>query len=104
MKRLIARVLAVLVIGLMGWTGFFTPAYAEVSTQPPGSEAVISPDGAQYANREEAYKKAVEAAKDPNGLEKEYKKDLKLFKQENPDQANLIEKAEAAVEKVVGDK
>lgn len=103
MKRLIARVLAVLVIGLMGWTGFFAPAYAEVTLQPPGSEAVISPDGEQYSNREEAYEKAIEAAKDPNGLEKEYKKDLNLFKKENPDQANLIEKAEAAVEKVVGD-
>lgn len=104
MKRLIASVFAVLVVGLMGWTGFFAPAYAEVSTQPPGSEAVISPDGETFANREEAYEKAAEAAKDPNGLEKEYKKDLKIFKKENPDQANLIEKAEAAVEKVVGDK
>ena len=104
MKSLIVRVFAVLVVGLMGWTGLFTPAYAEVSLQPPGSEAVISPDGEQYANREEAYKKAVEAAKDPNGLDKEYKKDLKIFKKENPDQENLIEKAEAAVEKVVGNK
>lgn len=104
MKCLIVRVFAVVLIGLMGWTGFFAPAYAEVSTQPPGSEAVISPDGEHYGNREEAYEKAVEAVKDPNGLEKEYKKDLKIFKKENPDQANLIEKAEAAVEKVVGNK
>lgn len=104
MKRLMVRVFAVVIVGLMGWTGFFAPAYAEVTTQPPGSEAVISPDGQEYANREEAYKKATEAAKDPNGLEKEYEKDLKIFKKENPDQANLIEKAETAVEKVVGNK
>lgn len=104
MKRLVVRVLAVLFVGLMSWSGFFTPAYAEVSLQPPGSEAVISPDGEKYDSRQEAYEKAVQAAKDPNGLEKEYEKDIKIFKKENPDQANLIEKAEAAVEKVVGDK
>lgn len=104
MKRLIVRVLAVLVVGLMGWTGFFTPAYADVTLQPPGSEEVISPDGEQYGSRQEAYEKAMQAAKDPEGLKKEYEKDLKIFKKENPDQANLIEKAEAAVEKVVGDK
>jgi hypothetical protein len=103
MKRLIASVCAVLV-GLMGWMGCFEPAFAAVSTQPPGHEEVISPDGEQYANREEAYEKAIEAANDPNGLEKEYKKDLNIFKKENPDQANLIEKAEAAVEKIVSDK
>jgi hypothetical protein len=97
-----ARVFAVMLIGLMGWTGFFAPAYAEVSTQPPGSEAVISPDGEKYSNRAEAYEKAVEAAKDPNGLEKEYDKDLKIFKKENPDKANLLEKAESAVENVIG--
>lgn len=103
MKRLIA-LFAVVFVSLMSWTGFATPAFAEVSLQPPGSEEVISPDGEQYSNRQEAYEKAMEAANDPNGLDKEYKKDLKIFKKENPDQANLIEKAEAAVEKVVGDK
>ncbi|MBD2080805.1 hypothetical protein [Leptolyngbya sp. FACHB-17] len=104
MKRLMARVFAVLVVGLMAWTGFFMPAYANVTLQPPGSEEVISPDGQEYSSRQEAYEKAMEAANDPKGLDKEYEKDLKIFKKENPDQANLIEKAEAAVEKVVGDK
>jgi hypothetical protein len=104
MKRLIARVFAVVLVGLIGWTGFFAPAFAEVSTQPPGSEEVISPDGEKYSSREEAYEKAMQAANDPNGLDKEYKKDLNIFKKENPDKANLIEKAEQAVEKVVGDK
>ncbi|BAU14031.1 hypothetical protein LEP3755_45750 [Leptolyngbya sp. NIES-3755] len=103
MKRLVA-LLAVVFVSLTAWTGFVAPAFAEVSLQPPGSEEVISPDGEQYSTRQEAYEQAIEAAKDPNGLEKEYKKDLKIFKQENPDQANLIEKAEAAVEKVVSDK
>lgn len=104
MKRLMARVFAVLVVGLMAWTGFFVPAYADSTLQVPGSEEVISPDGEQYSSRQEAYEKAMEAANDPKGLDKEYEKDLKLFKKENPDQANLLEKAEAAVEKVVGDK
>ncbi|MBD1824575.1 hypothetical protein H6F51_19080 [Cyanobacteria bacterium FACHB-DQ100] len=104
MKRLMARVFAVLVVGLMAWTGFFMPAYANVTLQPPGSEEVISPDGQEYSSRQEAYEKAMEAANDPKGLDKEYEKDLKIFKKENPDQANIIEKAEAAVEKVVGDK
>lgn len=104
MKRLIGTVFAVLLVGFMSWVGFFAPAFAAVSTQPPGHEEVISPDGEQYSSREEAYEKATEAASDPNGLDKEYQKDLKIFKKENPDQANLIEKAEAAVEKVVSDK
>ncbi|MGG6266251.1 hypothetical protein ACQ4M3_05350 [Leptolyngbya sp. AN03gr2] len=103
MKRLVA-LLAVVFVSLTAWTGFVAPAFAEVSLQPPGSEEVISPDGQQYSSRQEAYEKAVQAAKDPNGLEKEYEKDIKIFKKENPDQANLIEKAEAAVEKIVGDK
>lgn len=103
MKRLIASVCAVVLAGLIGWTGFVAPAFAAVSTQPPGHEEVISPDAQQYSSRQEAYEKAVEAANDPNGLDKEYKKDLTIFKKENPDQANLIEKAEAVVEKVVGD-
>ncbi|MCU0549031.1 MAG: hypothetical protein MUC48_06755 [Leptolyngbya sp. Prado105] len=103
MKRLIAKVFAIVFVGLIGWTGFFAPAFAEVSTQPPGQAEVISPDGEQYATRQEAYEKATEAANDPDGLDNEYKKDLKIFKQENPDQASLIEKAEAAVEKVIGD-
>jgi hypothetical protein len=104
MNRLIAKVFAVVLVGLIGWTSFFAPAFAAVSTQPPGQEEVISPDGEQYGSREEAYEKATEAASDPNGLDKEYKKDLKIFKKENPEQASLIEKAEAAVEKVVTDK
>lgn len=103
MKRLVA-LLAVVFVSLTAWTGFVAPAFAGVTLQPPGSEEVISPDGQQYDSRQEAYEKAIEAAKDPNGLEKEYEKDIKIFKKENPDQANLIEKAEAAVEKVVGDK
>lgn len=104
MKRLMARVFAVLVVGLMAWTGFFVPAYADMTLQVPGSEEVIGPDGEQYSSRQEAYEKAMEAANDPKGLEKEYEKDMKLFKKENPDEASLLEKAEAAVEKVIGDK
>lgn len=101
MKRLIA-LFAVVFVSLMSWTGFSLPAYAQAATQPPGSEAVISPDGEQFSNRQDAYEKAIEAANDPKGLDKEYEKDLKIFKKENPDEANLIEKAEAAVEKVIG--
>lgn len=92
------------VISLTGlWSIAPQPAYAATTaSQKPSQEAVISPDGESYATREEAYEKAIQAANDPKGLEKEYEKDLKIYKEENPDKANIVEEAKDVIEKVTG--
>ena len=110
MKRLVVRVIAIALFGFLSWTGLFalkTPVFAAPQAQSNAEEAVISPDGETYSNREDAYESALEAANDPNGLEKAYQKDLKIFKDEHPDKADLVdsgivEGAKEAIEKVTG--
>lgn len=106
MKRVVVRTLVVALLGLLSWTGLFVstalPGFAATLNQGASQETVISPDGQSYASREEAYDQAIEAANDPEGLEKEYEKDIEIFKQEHPDQMNLVEEAKEVVEKVTG--
>lgn len=89
-------------VSLISFTGLWTiavqPAHAASNRQ--SAQEVISPDSQPYATREEAYEKAVEAVKDPEGLEKEYEKDLKIYKQENPGEGGLIEGAKEAIDKL----
>lgn len=103
MKRVAVRMLVVGLLGLLSWTGLFVstalPSFAATSNQGATQETVISPDSQSYSSREEAYEKAVEAVNDPTGMEKEYQKDIKIFKQEHPDQKNLVEEAKKIVEK-----
>lgn len=104
MKRVLVRAIVVGLIGLLSWTGLFAsaalPSFA--ASVEDVTEEVISPDSQKYATREEAYDKAIQAANDPKGLDKEYEKDIKIFKKENPDDVSLVEKAKEAVEKVTG--
>ena len=106
MKRLAVRVLSIALLGLMCLTGCFAietlPAFAATQGKSAVQEDVIGPDSQTYKNREDAYESALKAVNDPEGLEKEYQKDLKIFKQENPDKANLVEEAKEAVENVIG--
>jgi hypothetical protein len=106
MKRLAVRVLSIALFGLVCLTGCFAietfPAFAATQDKSAVQEEVIGPDSQTYKNREDAYESALEAVNDPDGLEKEYQKDLKIFKQENPDKANLVEEAKEAVENVIG--
>ncbi len=97
MKRLLSLVCSVLLfamLGLVGWTGFLMPQAAMAAP----AEAVIGPDDQTYATREEAYDQAMKAVKDPQGLEKEFKKDVEIFKEENPDQKDLVSGADKLVE------
>lgn len=101
-KRIVVSTIFVLgFAGLVGVTIAPQPSYATAAPQSTSQE-VISPDSQNYATREEAYEKAIEAAKDPSGLEKEYEKDLKMYKEAHPDQGGLVEQAKEVVEKVVG--
>ncbi|MEP0946306.1 hypothetical protein NC992_05430 [Leptolyngbya subtilissima DQ-A4] len=54
--------------------------------------------------RDQAYEEAVEVIDNPNGVQETYEKNLKQYKQENPDQKSLVEGAKDLVEKVTGDK
>lgn len=104
MKCLVVRYVAIALFGLLSWTGLFVaqPVLAAAQSQSGAEEAVISPDSQTYENREDAYESAREAVNDPNGLEKEYEKDLKIYKKDNPDQMNLVDSAKEAIEKVTG--
>lgn len=95
-------VLVVTLTSLIGFTDLWTIAVqpAQAASNQQSAQEVISPDSQSYATREEAYEKAVEAVKDPEGLEKEYQKDLKIYKQENPGEGGLIEGAKEAIDKL----
>lgn len=112
MKRIFAtlghalrtHVLVVGLVSLISFTGLLAiaaqPGYAATSSQKPAQEAVIGPDSQTYATREEAYDKAIKAANDPEGLEKEYQTDLKIYKEENPGKGGLVEGAKEAIDKL----
>ncbi len=104
MKRVLVRAIVIGLIGLLSWTGLFAsaalPSFA--ATAQKSAQEVISPDSETYPTREEAYDKAIQAANDPKGLDKEYEKDIKIFKDENPDDVSLVEKAKDVVEKATG--
>ena len=105
LRRSFTRGLVVVFIGLLSWvsmSAIAVDAIAAPSRQDVGQEEVISPDSQKYGSREEAYDKAVQAIKDPKGAEKEFEKDLKIFKKENPNADKIIEDTEKAVKKVAG--
>lgn len=101
-----SNILAIGLVSLFSFAGAWAIApatgYAATMSSQSTQEKVISPDSQPYSSREEAYEKATEAAKDPNGLEKEYKKDLKIYQKDHPEEGGLIEGAKEAIEKVTG--
>lgn len=100
-RRLRAIALACLV-GLMSWLTLATqPAFAANSkgtATPPVDQAMTEEP------RDQAYEEAVEVIDDPNGVQKAYEKNLKQYRQENPDQKSLVEDAKDLVDKVTGGK
>jgi hypothetical protein len=106
LRRSFYRGVVIAFVGLLSWVGMtvfsVAPSFAADTNDQPGREAVISPDSQTYGSREEAYEKATKALNDPEGVEKEYEKDLKIFKKENPDKSSLVEGAKDAVKKVTG--
>ncbi len=109
-KALLQSILIVclmLVFSLMAWTfGIQQPSYAITSqTNQLTPEEKIDrayeynrAAGIREEERQEAYEQAIKESENP---QKTYERNLKAYKQENP-QPNLIEKAEELVEKVTG--
>ncbi|MBW4538088.1 MAG: hypothetical protein KME43_02965 [Myxacorys chilensis ATA2-1-KO14] len=106
LRQSLLRGMVIAFVGLLSWVGMSAisanaiaaPTVDDVS----GQQEVISPDSQKYGSREEAYDKAVQAIKDPKGAEKEYEKDLKIFKKETPNADKVIENTAKAVKKTVG--
>jgi hypothetical protein len=100
-RRFRAIALACLV-GLISWFTLVTqPAFAannKGTATPPVDQAMTEEP------RDQAYEEAVEVIDDPNGVQKAYEKNLKQYRQENPDQKSLVEDAKELVDKVTGGK
>lgn len=100
-RRLQAIALACLV-GLMSWLTLVTqPAFAanNKGTATPPVDQTLTEEP-----RDQAYEEAVEVIDDPNGVQKAYEKNLKQYRQENPDQKSLVEDAKELVNKATGGK
>ena len=92
-------------VSLIYTTGFSIverPSYADTLKQPVKEQPFILDEPQTATNREAAYEEAVDAVKKPDGLEKEYEKDLKTFKQENPSENPVVEGAKELIDKVTG--
>lgn len=91
---------------LLVWAGsIFTvaqPGYTAVNNQSTAQEEIITPVVGEVSSREEAYEKAVEVAQDPEGLDKEYEKELQEYEAEHAGKGNLVEAAKQVVDKVTG--
>jgi ABC-type Na+ efflux pump permease subunit len=92
MKRLLSLVLIALV-SLVSVTGLMVQGAIAAPMQQ-----VIGPDDQSYGSREEAYDQAMKTANDPKGLEKEFEKDVEIFKEENPDEKDLVSGADKLVD------
>ncbi len=92
-------------VSLIYTTGFFVVeqrSYADTLKQPVKEQPFILDEPQTATNREAAYEEAVDAVKQPDGLEKEYEKDLKTFKKENPSENPVVEGAKELIDKVTG--
>ncbi|MBD1875270.1 hypothetical protein H6F75_17450 [Nodosilinea sp. FACHB-131] len=101
-SRRFRAIALVCLVGLMSWLTLATqPAFAANSkgtaTPPVDQKMTEEP-------RDQAYEEAVEVIDNPNGMQKVYEKNLKQYRQENPDQKSLVEDAKGLVEKVTGGK
>ncbi|MEA5450056.1 hypothetical protein VB780_15855 [Leptolyngbya sp. CCNP1308] len=100
-RRFRAIALACLV-GLMSWLTLATqPAVAanDKGTATPPVDQTLTAEP-----RDQAYEEAVDVIDNPNGVQKTYEENLKQYRQENPDQKNLVEDAKDLVNKVTGGK
>ncbi|KAM3093153.1 hypothetical protein ACKFKG_20340 [Phormidesmis sp. 146-35] len=105
LKQAIRNGVVILSLAILILTSGFVmgsqPSFAEeaspLATEKSFSEVVKTP-----ASRNAAYEEAVKATKDPNGLEKEYKKEMKVYKEEHPGENTVVEGVKEAVEKVTG--
>jgi hypothetical protein len=109
LKQAIRKSVVILSLAILIFTSGFVmggqPGFAEeaspLATEKSFSEVVKNP-ASNPASRNAAYEEAVKATKDPNGLEKEYKKEMKVYKEEHPGENPVVEGVKEAVEKVTG--
>ncbi len=94
-------------VSLLYTTAFFLieqSSYADTTKQSIKEQPFILDEPQTATNREAAYKDAIEEVKKPDGLEKEYEKDLKTFKKENPSENPAVEGVKGLIDKVTGKK
>ena len=92
-------------VSLIYTTGFFLveqSSYADTTKQAVKEQPFILDEPQTATNREAAYQEAIEETKKSDGLEKEYEKDLKTFKKENPGENPVVEGAKGLIDKVTG--
>lgn len=103
-KQVLRRGIVVLSLAIFIFTaGFFMvqPSFADTE-KPLATEKSFSKVNETPASREAAYEEAVQAVKDPKGLDKEYEKELEVYKEENPGKNPVVEGVKEVVEKVTG--
>ncbi len=91
-------------VSLIYTAGFFVVehSYADTLKQPVKEQPFILDEPQTATNRDAAYEAAVKEVKKSDGLEKEYEKDLKTFKKENPSENPVVEGAKDLINKVTG--
>ncbi|NJR51807.1 MAG: hypothetical protein HC780_21715 [Leptolyngbyaceae cyanobacterium CSU_1_3] len=101
-KSVVILSLAILMVS----SSFLTVSQASFADteSPLATEKSFSKVTQNPASRSAAYEEAAEAAKDPEGLEKEYEKEMEVFKEEHPSENPVIEGVKEVVEKVTGGK
>lgn len=99
LRKGILLVTLVCLFNVVGWFSIFIePSYAVSSPQEALSE--IEKDLATQ-NPEDIYEEATEISKDPKmGVEKQYEKELKEYRQENSQGGGLLKGAKELVNKV----
>ncbi len=89
------------VIALPNFVILQNPSWA-AKTNDPKLEQTFSAEDFEQEYPAESYEEAVKSAKTPETLEKEYEKNLKIYKDASPDKGGLVETAKEVVEKVTG--
>ncbi|MEB3360192.1 MAG: hypothetical protein VKK04_25930 [Synechococcales bacterium] len=82
--------------------------FLHLATQPvaaaPMNGQAVSPSQTEQIEREQAYEAAAGIAKDPDGMEEEYEKNLDAYYDRHPEEnPNILQEAEELVETVIDD-
>jgi hypothetical protein len=76
------------------------PSYA--ASQPAANQPAAQ-NSAETQQREQAYEEAKGIAEDPKmGIEKEYEKEVEVYREEHADESGIVEKAKELMTEVTG--
>lgn len=85
-------------VGLLGWLLVSTqPAYAKDIQ----SDAPQERNNAIVKERTRSYEDALDVINNPRGEQKEYIENLREYREENPNEDNIVEEAKDFVEKII---